>query len=431
MYPLPLGTTLGRLKIVDVLDYYDGPKTFSAQNAAGVLFLAFWADETDAEDHWIYVPISADRLRSVRRGELPIHSAIVSAEDGFVYFVKTSKTGGEVDLQTLGIDEIDPSVLPPPEDVLDVVDAQGTTAPVAGSSWIQRVVVEAFDRTRKLSVEEVFPAIELWARFFNGAMDSVGVVGALVPVGARPGSFILDLEVEATPEVSKAFQRCLVASAENDSQAVDHAARSPGEAKLLEPLLAALAQRELELRVEMVTTAGEIVFRPLSLSSLTARRNLARVRKQSRRALESVKVPQADDLGRVFQTVKIASQTRRVTAHSLGVVHRQVNYYLRAARILGFLNDRLEPTSAGEQLLRLADDARLTLASMQFEVSDCGSAWIRWASASTLQDLSPETAKGFLLEMVPDLSEGTVDRRAKTLSAWLEQLKPYHYTLQQ
>jgi hypothetical protein len=91
MSVLPSKTSLGVLEILEVFQYYDGPKLFSAYNKAGSLFLAFWLGDEFNEislDKWLYVPVSKTRLDNIKAGVIDLLTACREAEDEFVWIVE-------------------------------------------------------------------------------------------------------------------------------------------------------------------------------------------------------------------------------------------------------------------------------------------------------------------------------------------------------
>jgi hypothetical protein len=78
---LPTDTTLGSLQLDEVFVEYEGPKLFTARNAAGQRFLAVAVDEEDQEVSFLYVPMSASRYLSVRSGLMSLRDAILDAEE--------------------------------------------------------------------------------------------------------------------------------------------------------------------------------------------------------------------------------------------------------------------------------------------------------------------------------------------------------------
>lgn len=114
---LPLNTLLGRLKIVEVLDWYDGPRLFIAENASGNRYIAFWADEQDDESLWLYSSVSESRIASLVSGKFDLRSTYTNPEDGVIFLVRlSSQTQSSVEV--LVPDQLEQDLFPPYEDFL-------------------------------------------------------------------------------------------------------------------------------------------------------------------------------------------------------------------------------------------------------------------------------------------------------------------------
>jgi hypothetical protein len=87
---LPENTVLGTLELLEVFQYYDGPKLFSAYNRAGSIFLVFWLGdeiENGPLNRWLYIPVSKTRLDNVKAGNISLLAACETAEDGIAWVV--------------------------------------------------------------------------------------------------------------------------------------------------------------------------------------------------------------------------------------------------------------------------------------------------------------------------------------------------------
>ena len=257
---------------------------------------------------------------------------------------------------------------------------------------------------------------DLLERFSEVAFgDSV----ELIPQAARPGSFILDIS---------AYGLHPRALEELDSALANNPERVDG--RRLVALAELLTQNGTRIAVSVVdssdgtsqSTAPVLVIEPRRGKLL-----LEAVESASPRTIDSADVPQADDLDRVFDVVDRIARHEEVSAEAIGITKRQVDYYRRAAKILGFLEESDALTAAGRLIARLGADDRLRTTVVYFESSICGDAWIRWSEGKTLLDVKPDTAVDFLLASVPGLAEETARRRAVTLNAWYRVLLEYHY----
>ncbi len=84
---LPQSTHLGKLKLLEVYEYYDTPCLFSCRNASGHLFIAILFDQTKKCQKWLYLPMSQRRFENIRAGLIELRNAFLNAEDGLVYEV--------------------------------------------------------------------------------------------------------------------------------------------------------------------------------------------------------------------------------------------------------------------------------------------------------------------------------------------------------
>ncbi|MGK3988468.1 hypothetical protein WME99_35825 [Sorangium sp. So ce136] len=239
---------------------------------------------------------------------------------------------------------------------------------------------------------------------------------ALVPRGARPGSFIIEVDAqELPPHALEELDRMFTSAPERI-----------GARKILH-LLNILQQNGVSLRVQIADNAGGSEARGFILDARRRRLLLKPTEAAALRTIESVDIPQANNLDRVFQIVQLIAGGDEVDAEVLEIEPRQVAYYRRAAKILGFLTESEELTAAGRLIARLASGDRLRAAVVHFESSVCGDAWIQWSKGRTLLDVKPETAAEFIIASVPGLSEDTARRRAQTLNAWYHALIVHHY----
>jgi hypothetical protein len=86
---LPKRTPLGRLKLLEVYEYYDMPRLFLCRNQYEQRYLALSAQEDEAAITWLYVRISLRQLEAIRSGEIELRNAFLNAEDGCVFKVMT------------------------------------------------------------------------------------------------------------------------------------------------------------------------------------------------------------------------------------------------------------------------------------------------------------------------------------------------------
>ncbi len=86
---LPEGPPFGRLKIDEVFVEYDGPQLFSCSDdrEPSRHFLVVHAPSTADADNWLYVLITAQRLKDVASGKVALHEAFSQPQDGEIHIV--------------------------------------------------------------------------------------------------------------------------------------------------------------------------------------------------------------------------------------------------------------------------------------------------------------------------------------------------------
>lgn len=142
--------------------------------------------------------------------------------------------------------------------------------------------------------------------------------------------------------------------------------------------------------------------------------------------ISSIKVPQGNDLEKVFKFVELKWQGKDVTVESLGVQQRLIDYYKYSALILGFIEFNGALTPQGQRVALSDEPVKYKIAANSFESSECGWAWVNYCDVTSLSEVKVESAVGFLKECCPSLTGDTVNRRANTLKSWHEKLKPYY-----
>lgn len=419
----PDDTSLGRLRILEVWDEYDGPRLFVAVNASATLFVAFWADQTDDVDTWLYVAVSEARLERVQSGSITLRDAFTTAEDGNVFVVRVPRKerDGQSLVEAVRAAAIDLDLLPPGDDRLaadEPIILPAIQSPLT-THWlrISRVVAGL-----PVHLDAVTDVLRLWRQLFNDVLSQLKISAELVPLATAEGSFKVALGI-AHPEVANRVIALLSNVLESDLQSslFGHRGDLALDFDHVAALLSTLSEHKIRLEV---LVEGEP---PLQISPL-ARPNLARIIDQAAvdQRLETDEVPQADDLNRVFRVLDLYERLEPVNPDTLEVVPRQVSYYKHACRVLGYLDVNGQLTSAGRQVVRLASDHRLATTAVQFEQSACGYEWLRWSNGRSLVDLKPGSAEQFLSER-SKLRVSTVRRRAQTLRAWYDTLVPFHY----
>jgi superfamily II DNA or RNA helicase len=112
------GTTLGSLKVLEVYEYYDGPRLFASVNANGSVFLVLWVGFTGKSDKYYVQPMSFHRFRQVRDGEISLRNAFIRPEGAGLMVLQIDRQSDEVRTERLNGNQIDESLLPLPGEAL-------------------------------------------------------------------------------------------------------------------------------------------------------------------------------------------------------------------------------------------------------------------------------------------------------------------------
>jgi len=157
----------------EILDHYDGPRFYSCRDKTGQIYLVYWIDHVEHNDHWIYSKISLSRYISLKNGFIPIYDVLKKPEENQVYFVKT----GEIfDVVTLNDEQIDIEWLPEPDDYLDIPTSslpQKITSPSEEASASNRQVLD-------LSLIKINKSYEIGCGRLGKVLDSLqNLVNAL------------------------------------------------------------------------------------------------------------------------------------------------------------------------------------------------------------------------------------------------------------
>lgn len=139
MASLPEDTILGHdLEIIDVYEYYDGPRLFSCRNRSGQLFLALSVEENHDESVWLYVAVSDERLRQIESGAMDLRTAFAAPEDRAAYWAYHNAEAESWRVEWKGAADLRDEVLPLAGEFLDVEHRLGTVLEPASRVAAQR-----------------------------------------------------------------------------------------------------------------------------------------------------------------------------------------------------------------------------------------------------------------------------------------------------
>jgi type I restriction enzyme, R subunit len=124
------------VKIVEVYDAYDGPRLFSARDAAGRLFLALWVDDRGDESVWMYLPLSLKRLTALKQNQIDLRSAFLTSEDKVVFRLTQQAKGGSLVTEPIPVESVALDELPEPGEYLTAT-GRGPSQPDPTSDGMQ------------------------------------------------------------------------------------------------------------------------------------------------------------------------------------------------------------------------------------------------------------------------------------------------------
>jgi superfamily II DNA or RNA helicase len=111
-------TTLGSLKVLEIYEYYDGPRLFASVNGTGSVFLVLWVGFTGKSDEYYVQPMSFHRFRQVRDGEISLRNAFLRPESAGLIILQIDRQSDKALTKHLNSDQIDQSLLPLPGEAL-------------------------------------------------------------------------------------------------------------------------------------------------------------------------------------------------------------------------------------------------------------------------------------------------------------------------
>jgi superfamily II DNA or RNA helicase len=106
------GTNFGPLRVLEVYEYYDGPRLFASVNETGSVFLVLWIRFTGSSDEYYVQPLSIRRFHTVRAGEISLRDAFIRAESAGLVVLQINRETDEARTRHLHNGQIDESLLP-------------------------------------------------------------------------------------------------------------------------------------------------------------------------------------------------------------------------------------------------------------------------------------------------------------------------------
>ena len=416
---------LGELEVIEIYDYFDGPKFFAVRDYIGNFYLVYWCDYENEAEGWLYLPISETRLDSLRKKEVSAHEVFAYPEIGYwLVYTKVHPVENET-IQFHNIDTIEHSFFPPEGMFVEYVDV----VEKGESNWDHELKIKKDSARTTPSAEVATEILGLWTSIIESTMNMFSKSQKIHFISAIPGS--LEVKVGSTNSeiVYKAIKHFynVIQSTTTEENDLESNLYSAGlEPQKLRDLFETV--RRYKLNLEIAPRSLGVIEQPIVINHHEANEWISRLEPLASTVLGTDKIPQANEIQKIIDIVKYKAEGVDVTAALLEITDRQVRYYEDASENLGLLDKNGHLTSIGSFVnAQNTDTEKLSALAIRFETSDCGWSWIKWSGVNSLVDLEADTAVDFLVSVAPGLSENTAKRRATTLKKWLDKLKQYHY----
>lgn len=422
---------LGELRIANIYEEYDGPRIFSVENGVGAMFVAYWIGEDYDYDNWFLIPASKTKILAYENRKIDLLSLISKHEEDNFYKVRLPFDEDELSEEVLPLKSKDINTIKLPRAGIYVKDV--ISASIKSTAYNENLIpthelkLEKSSKKSKKNVllEHVTRVCEKFSELAQSFNIVKGIHGDIQPLAARYGSFSMSLHASEMTEfesVLKTLSEMMMMRKDIKSFLVEKDIDIKSFSSLLEAIVFTHVNFEFTNKfsddkdiIRINKSDADFYYRGISGFAL--------------QYVPSYRVPQGNDINKVFKVVDLAWEGKELTAAALRVEERIVKYYISSAKILGFFESNGAITSLGQQLVSAEnEDMRLRITARAFETSSCCWAWINWSGVSNLSELDPSTANNFLLESCLSLSDETAKRRASTISGWCVILQK-HYTV--
>lgn len=413
----------GCLTFKSIYEFFEEPRFFSVTNEVGSLFLVYWIGDEEDFDKWYIFPVSKGRLELLERKRIDINSCLVHQEQkSFVHANLPYDDKDSAKFETKNTAEITNLIkLPKPNlfisGVTPVLETGKLGKPVGFST--HEIHIEKSTKSHTdLELNGISKVFERFDDFYSSILNAAGEKDKMKPVSARPGSFILAFQAEKMHNFEYLlrnlfeqilYKRDLSTFIKNNNIDVQ--------------VFATLLRSVIETNTKMELKNNdndEVIF---TLHRADADFYIQDIAKMASQYVSGEQVPQANILDKVFKIVELKWQAKQLNFQSTGLEERHIFYYVRAAKVLGFLDENGAVTVSGQQLVESDEVTKLKLTARSFESSHCGWAWVNWSNASDIRGINPDTAEEFLLAKGLALSASTLNRRSSTLKQWCEILQ--------
>lgn len=423
-------TRFGSLYMKNIYEFFEGPKFFSVTNEVDGIFLLYWIGDEEEYDKWFFIPISAARLEHLERQRIDIHQSILYQEQRYFYEIHMPYDDEcEAKFIRHNAEQVNKLVKLPKEGlfisgVIPVLQT-GKLGEQKQFSTHEIHIEKSKSATKPLQLNGVSILFESFNELYNSILGFFDKKDVMIPVDARPGSFVLSFKADEMLSVEKLLSELgqLIA---RKLDIIPFIKQHKIDAQCLSALFQGMIDTSSDFELKS-NNSDEII---LKISKRDAEIHINKLARMASEYVGSHQVPQANIMEKIFQLVDLMWKDTPITIQSIGLDARHVAYYKHAARVLGFINQSGYLSAIGQQIAETTEiERRYAIAARCFESSHCGWAWIMWSGVKNLSEIDAKTADEFLNEKCLSLSDKTKIRRASTLRQWCEVLKPHYRSI--
>lgn len=420
-------TRFGSLYMNNIYEFFEEPRFFSVTNEVGGIFLLYWIGDEDEYDKWFFIPISPSRLEHLERQRIDIYQSIAYQEQRHFYQINLPYDEEcEVEFICHDSDQVKDLVRLPKEGlfisgVIPVLQT-GKLGEQKQFSTHEIHIEKSSSAIKPLELNGVSKLFESFNELYDSILGVFDKKDVMIPVDARPGSFVLSFKADEMLSVEKLLSelgRLITRKLDIIPFIKQHKIDAQSLSALFQGMIDTSSDFELKSN-----NSDEII---LKISKRDAEIHINKLARMASEYVGSHQVPQANIMDKVFHLVELMWKDAPISIQTIGLDARHVAYYKHAARVLGFINQSGYLSAIGQQIAEMEEiDRKYSIAARCFESSHCGWAWVTWSGVKNLSEIDPKTADEFLNEKCLSLSETTRARRASTLRQWQELLGPYY-----
>lgn len=417
----------GKLRIVNVYLDFDGPKIFYAENESGSTFFVYWIGDDEAYDSWYVIPCSKSKIIAFEKKKINLRSVLEKQEQEYFYDVKLPRSlAYELKVEFTHRNKVAEIILPEADVFVRNVTIYAPSLLKNGLISTHELVVSKTNKRSKtnISLEHMSQVCDRFSELVHGFNSAHKISGGIQALNARYGSFAISLHAD---ELTK-FEMFLSEVSSwmiNKKDITSLLVSNDIDIKVFLNFLKSIESSSVDFELRSAAEPEKNI----KLYRLDAEVYLSRLKYRAMTYISSIKVPQGNDIEKVFQYVDLKWKHEPVTGEALNVHDRIVDYYKHAVLILGFMEYNGELTPLGQRVALSDEQAKYRITVNAFESSECIWAWMNYSDVTNLNDLDMATASDFLSECCPSLSGDTIPRRANALISWWKQLIPYHVGL--